>query len=158
MNTYKIVLLGDSGVGKTSFLKRHMSGEFRDNHIHTIGCEVEPIHFNNLTFNVWDCAGSERYKGLGEGYYLKAAAGIIFFDVTNMDSFQNVDKWITTFTIMNPEAPIIICGNKCDSKDRIVKPKLIKEIIDPSIYTEISAKTGYNLRKPFEKLENLLNN
>lgn len=159
-NTFKIVLIGEGNVGKTTFLKLHLTGDFTTRHVATIGCEVDPLCFDTnygrITFNIWDCAGEEQYLGLREGYYLKADAAIVFFDVTNQGSFDAVESWVTLFQKFAPQGEIVICGNKCDEKNRTVKPKLIQSKVSKNTYYDVSAKTNYNFEKPFLSLARTL--
>lgn len=152
--TYKIVLIGDGGVGKTSFLQRHINGNFQSKYIATIGVEVHPLTFNTncgkITLNIWDCAGQEKFGGLREGYYLGADAAIVFFDVTSCSSYKQVDAWIDSFLHVVPNGKIVICGNKCDERDRKIKPLDIDIHKEYNCkYYDISAKTNYNFDKPF---------
>jgi len=74
--TFKIILVGDGGVGKSTFVKRHSTGEFEKKYKATLGVEVTPLRFNTnmgpITFNCWDCAGQEKFGGLRDGYYIMA--------------------------------------------------------------------------------------
>lgn len=158
---FKVVFIGEGGVGKSVFLGRHLTGEFKTTYLATLGCEVNPIRFETnygpITFNVWDCAGQEQYMGLGDGYYIGADAAIVFFDVTNEPTFNNIRSWITSFKRVVPNGQIVVCGNKCDVKDRKVKPKTIQQDISKNYYYhEVSAKTNYNFEKPFLSLARLL--
>ena len=80
--TYKVVLVGDGGVGKTTLLTRINDGHFDQCYIATLGVEVQPVRIGDAVFNVWDCAGQERFRGLGDGYYIGAQAAIFTFDET----------------------------------------------------------------------------
>lgn len=160
---YKIALIGDGGVGKSSFVKRHVTGEFNNKYIPTIGVEVHPVSFNTnhgrITFNLWDCAGQEKYNKLCSDYLVACDAGLIFFDVTNPISFLNVDQWKLLFLQqLLPESKILICGNKCDLKDRKVEPTKIRAKYGKNLqnYCEISARINYNFEKPFLELARLL--
>ena len=79
--TFKLVLVGDGGVGKTTFVKRHLTGEFEKKYVATLGVEVHPLEFHTnrgqLCFNVWDTAGQERFGGLRDGYYIEGKCAII---------------------------------------------------------------------------------
>ncbi len=161
VTSFKIVLIGDGGVGKTSFLKRYKDDGYDQKYIATIGAEVYPIKFNTnygkIIFNCWDCAGQEKFAGLKDGYYIKADAAITFFDITRQNTFKNIESWITSFKRIE-KAPIVICGNKCDDEsiDRKVTPMAIRNKISRKFYCEISAKTKYNLEEPFLKLAKIL--
>ena len=93
----KLVLVGDGGVGKTTFVKRHQTGEFEKKYIPTLGVQVSQLSFHTthgiITFNVWDTAGQERFGGLRDGYYLEADCAIIMFDVTSPATYRNVSTW-----------------------------------------------------------------
>jgi len=84
---FKLVLVGDGGVGKTTLVKRHLTGEFEKKYIPTLGVEVHPLKFTtncgDLSFNVWDTAGQEKFGGLRDGYYIQGQCAIIMFDVTS---------------------------------------------------------------------------
>ncbi|CAJ1453947.1 unnamed protein product, partial [Effrenium voratum] len=89
---FKLVLCGDGGVGKTTLVKRHLTGEFEKKYIPTLGVEVHPLRFTTncgpLTFNVWDTAGQEKFGGLRDGYYIQGQCAIIMFDVTSRITYK----------------------------------------------------------------------
>ena len=151
---FKLVLSGDGGVGKTTFVKRHLTGEFEKKYIATIGAEVHPIVFNtsrgNICFDVWDTAGQEKLAALRDGYYIGADCGIIMFDVCNRITYKNVINWYKQLTRVCEGIPIVLVGNKVDVFDRKVKAK---QILFPRKYGiqyyDISAKSNYQFEKPF---------
>merc|ERR1712228_498227 len=85
---FKLVLVGDGGVGKTTFVKRHLTGEFEKKYIATLGVEVHPLvfytNFGKVLFNCWDTAGQEKFGGLRDGYYIQGQCAIIMFDVPHV--------------------------------------------------------------------------
>ena len=152
--TFKLVIVGDGGTGKTAFVKRHISGEFEKKYIPTIGVEVHPMKFytncGEIQFNVWDTAGQEKYGGLRDGYYIQAQCAIIMFDVTARETYKNVQVWHRDLTRVCENIPICLVGNKCDLKDRKVKPRQITFHRKKNLqYYDISAKSNYNFEKPF---------
>lgn len=152
--TFKLVLVGDGGVGKTTFVKRHLTGEFEKKYVATLGVEVHPLAFTTnlgpITFNVWDTAGQEKFGGLRDGYYIQGQCAIIIFDVTSRITYKNVPTWHKDLVRVCENIPIVLCGNKVDIKDRKVKAKAITFHRKKNLqYYDISAKSNYNFEKPF---------
>lgn len=152
--TFKLVLVGDGGTGKTTFVKRHLSGEFEKKYIATVGVEVHPLTFHTncgpIVFNVWDTAGQEKFGGLRDGYYVQGQCGIIMFDVTSRITYKSVPNWHRDLTRVCENIPIVLCGNKVDVKERKVKAKQITFHRKKNLqYYDISAKCNYNFEKPF---------
>merc|ERR1711937_958332 len=126
---FKCLLVGDGGVGKTTFVKRHVTGEFEKKYVATIGVEVHPLPFDTgrgrICFNVWDTAGQEKFGGLRDGYYIQGQCAIIMFDVTGRITYKNVPVWYRDLMRVCEAIPIVLVGNKVDVKDRKVKAKNI---------------------------------
>jgi GTP-binding nuclear protein Ran len=151
---FKLVLVGDGGVGKTTFVKRHLTGEFEKKYIATQGVEVTNITFYTnhgpIKFNIWDTAGQEKLGGLREGYYIGAHASLIMFDVTSRITYKNVPKWYKDLTRICENIPIVLVGNKVDCKDRKVKARQITFHRKRNLqYYDVSAKSNYQYEKPF---------
>ncbi|KAJ2063052.1 GTP-binding nuclear protein gsp1/Ran [Coemansia sp. S146] len=151
---FKLVLVGDGGTGKTTFVKRHISGEFEKKYIATIGVEVHPLKFNTnkgeIIFNTWDTAGQEKFGGLRDGYYIQGQCAIIMFDVTSRITYKNVPNWHRDLVRVCENVPIVLCGNKVDIKERKVKAKTITFHRKKNLqYYDISAKSNYTFEKPF---------
>jgi len=152
--TFKLILVGDGGTGKTTFVKRHLTGEFEKKYVATLGVEVHPLTFHTnrgpIRFNCWDTAGQEKFGGLRDGYYIQGQAAIIMFDVTSRMTYKNVPNWHRDLVRVCEGIPIVLCGNKVDVKDRKVKPKQITFHRKKNLqYYDISAKSNYNFEKPF---------
>ena len=156
MRSFKVCLIGDGEVGKTTWKKRHLTGEFEKKYVATLGVEVDVIRFETsdgpIQFNVWDCAGQEKFGGLRDGYYINADACIVMYDVTSQASFRNSVAWIRSFKRIDHEVPIILCANKVDIVgSRRVSPTSGGDFArgNNMKYYEISAKANYNFDKPF---------
>jgi GTP-binding nuclear protein Ran len=152
--SFKLILVGDGGTGKTTFVKRHRTGEFEKKYVATMGVEVHPLPFytnlGHVVFNCWDTAGQEKFGGLRDGYYIGGHAAIIMFDVTARITYKSVPHWHKDLTRVCQNIPIVLCGNKIDCKDRKVKPKDIHFHRKKNLqYYDISAKSNYNFEKPF---------
>jgi len=156
-NSWKVVLVGDGGVGKTTFLKRHRTGEFEKKYVPTLGVEVNPLLFyTNLgvvQFKCWDCAGQEKFGGLRDGYYIGADAAIIFFAVDSRISYKNVPNWYNDLRRICAEIPIVLVGNKVEVPQRTVAAKNITFHRKVNLqYYDVSARSNYNYEKPFSWL------
>ena len=127
MAEFKLIMVGDGGTGKTTFVKRHLTGEFEKKYIATQGVEVNSIVFYTnhgpIKFHIWDTAGQEKLGGLREGYYIGGDCAIIMFDVTSRITYKNVPKWYKDLTRICENIPIVLVGNKVDVKDRKVKAR-----------------------------------
>lgn len=152
--TFKLVLVGDGGVGKTTFVKRHITGEFEKKYIATVGADIHQIKFYTthgpIQFEVWDTAGQERYGRLRDGYYILGRCAIIMFDVTSRVTYKNVPDWYRDLHRVCVGVPMVLCGNKVDVKDRKVSAKSINFHRKHNLqYYDLSAKSNYNYEKPF---------
>lgn len=116
---FKLVLVGDGGTGKTTFVKRHITGEFEKKYEPTIGVEVRPLDFTTnrgkIRFYCWDTAGQEKFGGLRDGYYIHGQCAIIMFDVTSRLTYKNVPTWHRDLCRVCENIPIVLCGNKVRS-------------------------------------------
>merc|ERR1711937_405482 len=154
---FKCLHVGDGGVGKTTFVKRHVTGEFEKKYVATIGVEVHPLPFDTnrgrICFNVWDTAGQEKFGGLRDGYYIQGQCAIIMFDVTGRITYKNVPVWYRDLMRVCEAIPIVLVGNKVDVKERKVKVKQINFHRKKNLgYYDISAKSNFNYEKPFLSL------
>ena len=162
---FKCVLVGDGGVGKSAFVKRHMSGEFERKYIATLCLEVHPLLFHTnrgpIKFNCWDTAGQEKFGGLRDGYYIQGQCAIVMFDVTSPITYENVPNWHADLTrVCGTDIPMVLCGNKVEIKERRVKASQItfhrgeddeegNVVRKPMQYYDISARSNYQFEKPF---------
>lgn len=159
--TFKIVLVGDAEVGKTSFVKKHKLGLFEQKYLATIGMESSILKFNqHMNFNIWDTAGQQKYKGLYDGYYIGALGVIIMASADSASSIKNATKHILNVKrVVKAQTPITLTINKNDVEKCENYTTLIKSFKkqNPKIKVfEISTKTGYNFEKPFSFLASKL--
>lgn len=155
---YKLVLLGDSAVGKSSFVTRFVKKEFSDNSLPTIGAAffTKSIKVNDgaAKFEIWDTAGQERYRSLAPMYYRGAYSALVVFDLTDTSSFEGARTWIEELKKQaSREMLIVLIGNKADLAHlRKIKREqgehLAKEY--SCYYFETSAKTGDSIDDVFK--------
>ena len=121
---FKYIIIGDSGVGKSCLLLHFLENTFKSNHEATIGVEfgtkVITIQNNvNVKLQVWDTAGQDAFKSITRSYYRNAAGGLVVYDITSRQSFENVKKWIEEAKANgNREMVLALVGNKCDLVSR----------------------------------------
>jgi small GTP-binding protein len=164
---FKILLVGDSGTGKSSLMKRYCDDIFSESYISTIGVDFKIKEYtkNNKTYKIqiWDTAGQERFRTITRTYFRGAQCCLIFFDITNSLSFQNISYWIEESIQNCQKVPLLVLvGTK---KDIINRREVPKEVIENFIkerkmmYFEISSKDGENIDKLFDYvIETLANN
>ncbi|OLP98242.1 GTP-binding nuclear protein Ran [Symbiodinium microadriaticum] len=151
---YKLVLLGDAGVGKTCFVKRHVTGEFVKKYRPTEGCEMKKLKISTsrgpVLFQVWDTAGQDHLAGLRDGYFIGAQCAMVFFDVTKRESHQNLAKWVTDLRKVAGDIPVVVVGNKVDAPGRVVKAQegsVIMRKLKVQYY-DLSVRTRFNVEVP----------
>lgn len=146
MDAYKLVLVGDGRVGKSAFVQHHLIGEFQTSYLPTLGVEVHPLTLKTNKglkhFNVWDCAGQERFGGLRDAYYTNADCAIVMYDCESPVTMFNVNFWVKKIRAKCGNIPIVVCGNKCDiGSIQLFTPR-------PETQWLVSAKSGENCEKP----------
>ena len=158
---FKIILVGDIAVGKTSFIGRYISNSFSNEYKSTVGAESrrKVIQYDNNTkveLMIWDTAGEERYRAMTKNYFKDAHGAIVVFDLTNSESFEKLSHWTDFIKDCSPSNVVInLVGNKCDQIDeRLVSNEeaqafAIKNNIS---YFEASASDGSNVSIVFEDL------
>ena len=163
--TCQILILGDSSVGKTSLISRYANGIFKEEYLATVGLDYynkqDTINNLNVLVKLWDTAGQERFKSLTPNYFRNAEGVVIVFDVTNLETFENLKYWISSIKSnlgeKNIIIPIIIIGNKIDMDDmrdinKEEADKFAKE--NDYKYFEASAKTGEGVDEAFREIVN----
>ena len=161
---FKIVVLGDGGVGKTSLIRRYVDRSFRERYLMTIGVDfsTKQINIGDATYRlqIWDTVGQERYKFLNKSFFMGASAAIVVFDLTSENTFNlGVINRLNDLYESIGRIPIILAGNKVDLEDN----RTVQETDGVSVanklscpYVEISAKTGENVDEVFQQLLSLI--
>ena len=156
---FKLCVFGDYNTGKTSFLNLLQNYNYVNTYEPTIGVEFSSKLFKlNDTETVkvafWDCAGQERFHSVTENFFHNITGGMLFFDVSCRESYNNVLEWIIKFRKKNDDnIPIILVGNKIDKKRVISKNDAYILATDFNMkYIEISVKEGINIKNALELL------
>ena len=161
---YKIMVIGDPSVGKTSLIRRFIENRFTDDYITTIGVdwlkkEVLINEMINVSLVVWDVAGQSKYASFQEMYYSGSDFIIIVFDITNERSYQNIKRWLEdVHRILGEEIDFAIFANKVDLEDQrnVSGYEDYKDFPNLFGIVETSAKTGRNVDEVFEKIAEFL--
>ncbi|XP_077980757.1 ras-related protein Rab-7a-like [Glandiceps talaboti] len=160
----KVVILGDSGVGKTSLLNQYVNSKFSNQYKATIGADflTKEINVNDrlVTMTIWDTAGQERFQSLGVAFYRGADCCVLVFDVTSPISFKSLDSWRDEFllqaNIRNAETfPFVAIGNKIDLNTRSISTRRAKAWCQSKHdmpYFETSAKEKLNVDQAFQTI------
>lgn len=162
-NTYdllfRLVMIGDSGVGKTALLLRYADSTFEPSFISTIGIDFRIktilVEGKRIKLQIWDTAGQEQFHSVASSYFRNAHGILLVYDVTSAHTFMQVTRWIDRVKQMAPDTiKMVLVGNKCDSEEtvRVIETAkgeaLAKELDIP--FLETSAKTDYNVEILFE--------
>ena len=163
--SFKIILVGDSGVGKSCLSIKASRNYFEDFYSPTVGFEF--LTFNvkvedqNIKLQIWDTCGQEVYRSLISSFYRSASLAIIVYSIDSEESFSNIEKWLNDIKSQsNPNIKIFLIGNKADLED---KRQVTKENGENffkqnklSFFTETSAKTGFNVQNVFIEVAKVL--
>jgi Ras-related protein Rab-1A len=157
---FKILIIGDSGVGKSCLMTRFSDEVFESNYISTIGVDFKiktiDVEDKVIKLQVWDTSGQERFRSITSSYYRGAHGIMITFDVTDYSTFMNVKQWLAEIDKYACEtAELILVGTKGDqTSKRQVSSERIKELTDSlkMTYIETSSKTGTNIDLAFRTL------
>ncbi|KAF7731385.1 hypothetical protein EC973_000193 [Apophysomyces ossiformis] len=162
----KVIILGDSGVGKTSLMNQYVNKKFSNQYKATIGADFltkEVLVDDRLvTMQIWDTAGQERFQSLGVAFYRGADCCVLAYDVNNSKSFESLDQWRDEFLVQasprDPDKfPFVLLGNKIDMEEskRIVSPKRAMAWCQSKgnvPYFETSAKEAINVEQAFQTI------
>lgn len=161
----KVIILGDSGVGKTSLMNQYVNKKFSAQYKATIGADflTKEVQVDDrlVTMQIWDTAGQERFQSLGVAFYRGADCCVLVYDVNVQKSFENLDNWRDEFLIQaspndQENFPFVVLGNKVDvdeGKSRVVTEKRAKQWCSSKgniPYFETSAKEDFNVDAAFQ--------
>jgi len=157
---YKLVLLGDAAVGKSSSVERFVKNEFFEFQQPTIGAafltQTVPLDDYVVKFEIWDTAGQERYRSLAPMYYRGAAAALVVYDITEEDSFGGAKTWIEELQRQGSADIVIgLAGNKSDlaNKRKVSQDEASRYAQENGcLFFETSAKTGENVTAIFQAI------
>ena len=160
---YKILIVGESGCGKTSILNRLCGGEFTHNNVSTVGVDFQTknISFDDkeVTMQIWDTAGQEKYQNITQSYFRNSHGIIVAYDITDADSFDRVKKWVDKIRTDFESIPILLIGNKADLQEKRVVSKAEAEELAKSLnvaYLETSALNYTNIDETFIEMARTL--
>ena len=162
----KLLVLGDLSVGKSSFIYRFIEDKFNTDSIPTTGLDLKTadllINNKKVRVQLWDTVGQEKYKSITQNLILRVQGIIILFDITNKDSFNNLNEWIKTVREqVGNNLAILLVGNKCDLEENRLVFKEEANIFaknEKIKYIETSCKTGENIIKAIDYIcEKIIN-
>ncbi|KAJ1496446.1 P-loop containing nucleoside triphosphate hydrolase protein [Baffinella frigidus] len=154
---FKLLLIGDSGVGKSCLLLRFADDTYTESYISTIGVDFKirtlELDGKTIKLQIWDTAGQERFRTITSSYYRGAHGIIVVYDVTDQESFNNVKQWMNEIDrYANDKVNKMLVGNKCDlTSKRVVDTETAKEFADQLgiPFLETSAKNSHNVEQAF---------
>ena len=158
--TFKILTIGESGVGKTCVLRRFVENKFLKNHLATIGIDfkTKTLNINNqeIKLKIWDTAGQERFRNITTQYYKGADGIVLVYDVTDEASYEKIRDWMEQILANTQQEDIglVLLGNKCDMEPRNVTEEMGKKMAEELkvSYFETSALNGIGIKEAFEQL------
>ena len=162
--SFKIIVIGDSGVGKSCLTNRATINIFEDAYTATVGFEF--LNFNIkidgkiIKLQIWDTCGQELYRSLITNFYRNASLAIIVYAINSRDSFENIEMWLRELrTHSNPDAKVFLIGNKVDlDNERVITKEQGETFYKTNklnLFIESSAKTGFNAKRVFIKAINM---
>lgn len=160
MLQFKVVLLGEAGVGKSNVVLRFAKDEFQTNSESTIGAafltQTISVDETSIKFEIWDTAGQERFNSLAPMYYRGAHAALVVYDITKESTFDRAKAWVTELHNQDSEGKMTIAllGNKCDLDGRVIATETAEAYARDHnlLFLETSAKANINIREAFEQI------
>lgn len=158
-STFKIIVAGDGGVGKTTLLHRYIENRFKFDTKMTIGVEIfnKIVNFERDSYcslQIWDFSGQERFKFLLDSFVMGAKGALVLFDLTKSPRFlERIDGWVNLIEKQNKNVPMVLIGTKADLEDKIlIKEEEISNIMEKYNFLQFfttSSKTGLNVNEAF---------
>ena len=160
----KILLLGDSGVGKTSIFKRYTNYEFKGNYNSSIGVDFQTKIIERkkkkYKLHIFDTAGQERFRSITKSYFNMGEYFFVIFDLTNQNSLNSIPIWVEQIQEIKENPIFIILGNKKDLKNKLISDEEIYEVLETinkntfevndKNFLKVSAKEGKNIDEAFD--------
>ena len=162
---FKIIIIGDSSVGKSCLALRATKGTFDSIYTPTVGFEFLTLFLkiedSNIKLQIWDTCGQEVYRSLIGSFYRNSSLALIVYSIDNENSFNNIESWLNELkTKGNPDINIFLVGNKADLEDkRAITKEMASDVCDThniKFFLETSAKTGFNVKNIFIESAKLL--
>jgi len=164
---FKLLIIGDSGVGKSCFLLQFIDGDFKEDHNVTIGVEYGAKTVNaggkQIKLQIWDTAGQESFRAITRSFYRNANGVILMYDLTRLESFENLEDWLREIRLnSDPDVVVYLVGNMHDLADeeREVSTDIAQKFANEKKldgFIEASAKTAENVSDVFIKVAEVLN-
>ena len=163
--SFKVIVIGDSGVGKSCLTNQAAKNIFEDAYQATIGFEFVlfnvKINDKILRLQIWDTCGQELYRSLITNFYRNTSLAVMVYGINNKDSFSNIDSWLKELRMhSNPDSKVFLIGNKSDlENERQVETQLGEQYTKDNnlhLFMECSAKTGFNTKKIFLEAATIL--
>ena len=159
---FKILTLGESGVGKTSILLNYTENKFVKSHLATIGIDykIKSLEINNhiIKIKIWDTAGQEKFRNLTSQYFINSNGIFIIFDLGDKMSFDKINEWMKqiNYHLKSIEIPIVLLGNKCDHHNREINEKIIEDLCNfyKIKYFQTSALKNIGIEETFNYMIN----
>ena len=161
----KIVIIGDSGVGKTNFIFQFTEGRFSPLHVTTVGFDYKskiiklPTSKKKVKLQIWDTAGQEKYMSINKNLFQRVQGVILMYDITKRETFERLDLWLNLIKQMTNDIPIVLVGNKLDQEDNIENGRIVEYSEGEDFardndfeFFEASAMDGTNIDKVFSSI------
>ena len=164
LETISIIMIGDTSVGKSTLMKKFISGQFSDSLAPTLGVELYKkeviIDEKQYLYRIWDTCGQERFRSLSTSYFRNSDGIMLLFDLNSLNSFENLSSWFISIRDSGCDnIPLIAVGTKCDLNCNVDEERIKKFIDDNKIiqkYFKCSAKNNIGVEEPFLELGKLI--